>query len=106
MVEERDIECCPVCNPKIFVKFCLKMNKMFDCAATYGGNDTDPTACMGCPLMIASIAKQLIDQKNLSLGTAFNLSLRCSEEAQKRYNDIRENLKKKVAHDKRSGKSK
>jgi len=70
---------CPICDIGTLHLFCRAINRQYGCANIYGcGQETQ---CKHCPLIIVIMAKELMDEKKLSIAEAIKLSLENSEEA-------------------------
>ena len=70
---------CPICDLNNLHLFCRAINKLYRCADIYGCGQENQ--CKHCPLTLVVLAKELIDEKNLSIADAIRLSVEGSEQA-------------------------
>jgi hypothetical protein len=88
---------CPICDVGSLHLFCRALNRLYGCANIYGcGKEAQ---CKHCPLIIAVMAKELMDEKRLSVADAVRLSVENSEEAIKARLKVRKILAKEFGRE-------
>jgi len=84
-----------ICDLNNLHLFCRAINKLYQCASIYGCGQEGQ--CKHCPLIIVIMAKELIEEKKLSVADAVKLSVENSEQAVEARVKIRKILAKEFS---------